>query len=379
MKVIGVMSGSSLDGLDIALLDLVIPADKPGTRATITEPSLRQPDSRIVWNLIAATKVDLPEELKQSLKKTIHQVPSELIKTEQAFSIFVSEALMVFKDQYQVTNPSAVGIHGHTIIHSPEHCRSWQLLNGALVAERINETVISDFRMQDICMGGQGTPMAVIADRDLFPGYKYYLNLGGIANVSIRNNDEWTAYDICPCNQLLDHIAQQVGQDYDMGGKLAASGKPIKALLEKLNSNPFLQKAPPKSLDNGYSRTIIAENSALFNEHSTPDILRTLVDYIVHNIAAQVAVGDESVSMFVTGGGTFNSFLIEQLNEKLKKQFVSLHVPEENIIHYKEAILIAYAAQLSILNKPNFIPTATGASAAASGGSIFFPSSHTHG
>lgn len=372
MKVIGVMSGSSLDGLDIALIEV-------RTRQSSLPGEAGNERPFIDWELLQAQTVELPPALKKQLQEAIHQVPADLIQTESDFSIFVAESILNFKTDHGVKEVSIVGIHGHTLIHKPLLSRSWQLLNGGMVAEKIDTPVACDFRNQDMSRDGQGTPMAVLADRDLFLGHKYYVNLGGIANVSICSDMGWSAFDLCPCNQLLDHYAKKLGSNYDAGGQLAAVGKVIPALLESLIAHPYIQQAPPKSLDNGYARQIINDIKTAFSEQSEHDILRTLVEYVVYNITEHTEDSATESTLIVTGGGTFNSFLVQRLNKELKTKNVSLYIPEEDIINYKEAILIGYAAHLRKTSTPNFVSSATGASRDVIGGAIYLPSPSPRG
>ena len=346
MLVLGVMSGSSLDGVDIALVNLSA-----------------QP---IQWKLIQAHSLEFPETLKDQLS-IAHTISAlELMEVEYTFTQFIADGLNTYLETHNL-EVDLIGVHGHTLCHQPRLSRSWQLINGGMLAELCRCPVVCDFRNQDMALGGQGAPMAILADRDLFAGYDYYLNLGGIANLATYRHGQ-VAYDICPCNQLLNYYAQVAGYAYDDKGQIAKSGQVSEALLQYLHSDPYLSQKPPKSLDNGHSRSLITEINKHF-ELSTEDKLRTMVEYIAEVIASTELAHQSQ--MLVTGGGAYNAFLIERLSVHLEAKRVSIVMPDRTLIDNKEAILIAYAAYLRYKGIPNFISPATGASADAIGGALY--------
>ncbi len=346
MLVLGVMSGSSLDGVDIALVNL---SGQP-----------------IQWKLVQAHSLQFSEKLKNRLSTAHSQSVEELMETEHLFTQFLSEGINTFIETNNL-EAQLIGVHGHTLWHQPRLSRSWQLLNGGMLAELCRCSVVCDFRNQDMALGGQGAPMAILADKDLFGGYDYYLNLGGIANLSTYTYGQ-IAYDLCPCNQLLNYYAQELGYAYDDKGQKAQSGNTAEALMQFLLNDPYLSQKPPKSLDNGHSRNLITEINNRF-ELSTEDKLRTIVEYISEVIAS--AQLEPQRRLLVTGGGAYNSFLMDRLNMHLASKEVSIVIPEKNLIDNKEAILIAYAAYLRYLGQPNFISSATGASANVIGGALY--------
>ena len=343
-RVVGLMSGSSLDGLDIVLIDF---QDKN-------------------WSLLKSDTISLPTDLAKSLATICDQTAIELAHTQAAYSSFLSTALKTFMEGY--SNIAVVGIHGHTVLHLPEIKTSWQLLNGGQVAAEINVPVVCDFRNQDMALGGQGTPMAVIADRDLYPGYDYYINLGGIANISYYDGKQWVAYDICPCNQVLNYFSSTMGLPYDNKGNIAKSGRINTKLLTTLNSTAFFHQAPPKSLDNSWIRNdfikIVADN-----ELSIPDSLRTCTECIALQIAESIVTPNAKI--LVTGGGSKNSYLIQLMKTQLVNKNSDIIIPDLQTVDYKEAILIAYCALLRLNKEVNFITSATGASQAVIGGALY--------
>ena len=354
MLVLGVMSGSSLDGLDVAIVDF------------------QYKERAWDWTLIEAKTIPLQPSLKKRLAHITDMKAFELAQTNSDYSAFISRSINNFLEEINQI-PQVAGIHGHTILHLPEAAISWQLLNGGHLAEKTKLPIVCDFRNQDMALGGQGTPMAVLCDRDLFIGYDAYLNLGGIANLSYNNTEEWIGYDLIGCNQFLNHFSAKKGLDFDKNGDLARSGKRLPDLLLKLDSDPYLHQAQPKSLDNSYIKSIIQEIDKIHG--STEDALFTCTEFISTQIAKELqATNIESV--LVTGGGTKNTYLIESIESKLDHNKITLTIPEDHIIDYKESILIAYAALLRWETLPNFVPTATGASSAVIGGALYLPANN---
>ena len=342
MKVIGVMSGSSLDGVDIATVHF---SDN--------------------WKIESAETIALPDQLADSLSRIMEMTALDIAKTEQAYSSYIAEALSKHIAKYGKAD--LIGIHGHTVLHYPDLQTSWQLLNPGMIASKVSLPVVSDFRNQDMALGGQGTPMAVIADRDLFTGYDYYVNLGGIANISYQRNGEWMAYDICPCNQILNHYSQRLGQPYDKGGSFAAKGTVRQNLLEHLLSLPFHKKLPPKSIDNSWIQKEIIPSIDKF-DYEPHDVLRTTIEYISIIIGDQLSQGEK---MLFTGGGSYNTYMMSCIEAQARKRNIACVIPDNLIVDYKEALLIAYAAILRYKQESNFIASATGASASISGGGLY--------
>lgn len=342
------MSGSSLDGIDIAMVDF----------------------QKKKWEILEAKTYGLPPSLVTLLQATPAQNAIELAHTESVYSNFISDCLRKFLPTD--TKIDVAGVHGHTILHLPEIETSWQLLNGGLVAAKSGLPIVCDFRNQDMALGGQGTPMAVIADRDLFIGHDYYLNLGGIANISETHNDGWIAYDICPCNQMLNHFSNKIGLEYDVDGILASQGSVSAELLDKLCSDHFYLESPPKSIDNSWVKDKVIKLAETY-KLKTEDSLRTIIEFI--SIQISNSIKTKSKSLYVTGGGAKNKFLIEIISEKLNSKDINIVIPEETIIDYKEAILIAYCATLRINSQPNFIGSVSGATNNAIGGALYLPTS----
>ncbi len=352
MLAIGIMSGSSLDGLDLAIVDFDI------------DDSVQLKD----WKLLKSKTVELPEELKQSLSQLIESTAITIAYTNASFSKFIADSILDFKAEIDIESPIIVGVHGHTVAHFPEEGISWQLLNGGYICAKIGLPVVCDFRNQDIAYGGQGTPMAVLADRDLFRGYDYYINLGGIANVSYLTHGNWMAYDLFPCNQVLNHYAAMLGHVYDRDGEISALGNVNQALLNQMLSDSYITQAAPKSIDNTWVRNHWIKMMDDYNL-SPADCLRTQVEFMTIDIVNTISRAGSKV--LITGGGAHNKYFVNLLKTKLPTAEFS--ISDRQLIDYKEAILIAYAAVLRWQSQPNFIANATGASRNSIGGAVYLP------
>lgn len=346
---IGVMSGSSLDGLDVALVEF-----KEG--------------SSIDWQLHKSYAFDLPQSLITSLKNIIEQKPFEIAETQNHFTQFVGESLQTFISQFSINiKIDFVAVHGHTVLHDINNQFSWQLLNGGQLCALIGQNVICDFRNQDMGLGGQGTPMAVLADRDLFEGSDYYINLGGIANISYLDNKKWMAYDTSPCNQVLNYFAQREGLPFDKDGTLARSGHVDSKLLQSLLAHEYIKAEPPKSLDNTWIKDIWIK-SMLSYELSNQDFLRTYIEFLAMTINDIIHTNGGNV--LLTGGGAKHIFLVDRLRS-LAQAKIEFLIPDEKVIDFKESILIAYAGFRRYTGKVNFIGTATGATRDVIGGAMY--------
>jgi len=345
---IGVMSGSSLDGIDIALVEFV--------------------DYKNDWQLLQCESVEMSSLLVEKLSNTPDQNAIQIADTQNCFSVFVADSVIQFRSKLDTAlneKIEFVGVHGHTVLHLIEHNFSWQLINGGYLASTIGLDVVCDFRNQDVALEGQGTPMAVIADRDLYPDYDAYINLGGIANLSKKQNQKWMSYDAFPCNQILNYFSKKVGQPFDKDGLISRTGQVNSELLNALKRQEYLLNPPPKSLDNNWIKNNWLK-SMLLHELSSEDFLRTYVEFMAQQIIFEIK---SKSKILLTGGGAKNLFLIarlEALNTKI--QFV---IPKKEIIDFKEAVLIAYASYLRLSMKTNFIADATGAQRDTIGGAHY--------
>ena len=347
---IGLMSGSSLDGLDIAYV------------------SFEQKDNHWSYQILAVECLSYPPTLHYKLK-TAAQLPSkELFLIHTQLGHFFGNAVKNFVSAHKLETLDFIASHGHTIFHDPENMMTCQIGDGAAIAVSSGFKTVSDLRSTDIAAGGQGAPIVPIGDQLLFSDYDAWLNIGGIANISLRqkNSQALLAFDICVANQILNFYANQVGKEFDRGGEMARSGKVDKVLFDTLNALDFYLKDGPKSLDNAYSTSIILpmiENTGLRIE----DKLATYTNHI----ACQIVKHTDTVkSILVTGGGAFNHYLIEVL-KSYSNAFI--HIPDENTIQYKEALVMAFLGLLRILEKENVLASVTGARKNSINGAVYLP------
>ena len=282
---------------------------------------------------------------------------------------------MKFKHDNKILKLDFISSHGHTVKHNPPEY-SIQIGNGKLINELTNITTINDFRTQDIDLGGQGAPLVPIGDKYLFGQYKYCLNLGGIANISFKENGKMKAYDICGCNILLNTYSKIYNKEYDKYGFISSKGKIIPWLIEKLNTVNYNFIKGPKSLDkismmkNNYN--IIDDYISKMDDVNLKkigyDILATVVEHISYEISKAVNTESDLDNILITGGGAKNVFLVEQIKNKLKCRVI---IPKKTIVDFKEALIFAYMGKLRLQNKINCLQSVTGAKRNHSSGFIY--------
>jgi anhydro-N-acetylmuramic acid kinase len=260
-----------------------------------------------------------------------------------------------------------ISSHGHTVFHQPGNHFTAQAGDGAALSAACGLPVVCDFRTADVALGGQGAPLVPIGDQLLFSEYEYCLNLGGIANISFSRGGKRIAYDICPVNMVLNHLASEKGKGYDKGGKMAEKGYFNVILLSKLNSAPYYQRTYPKSLGREeiekYFFKILKREKA-----STEDKLHTFIEHVAIEIAA--ATRNRKGKMLVTGGGAYNDYLISRIRAHSSLQVV---IPSPKIIEFKEALIFAFLGVLRWRNEVNTLKSVTGARRDSSGGAIYMP------
>ena len=339
---LGVMAGSSMDGLDIALTNFT------------------KVNGRWNFDCLQAITLDYDLEVKQALKKSPDLSLEEKKALDDWFGKWIGNKIRNFIHE-QKKNIQLVSVHGHTVIHSPKNKISWQLGNGQTIANTLNITTVSDFRTQDILQGGQGAPLVPYGDFNLFSEYDACLNLGGIANISFKKQKN--AWDICPCNQLLNFYANQLGLDYDEGGRKAKQGKIDDAFLMALESNEYFDKPSPKSLANDLFPL------QLLRTVPPKDGLHTSIMFIARQIAKNIPVS--LYNILVTGGGVFNTFLVSEIDKLLPN--TKMIIPDDMIISFKEAIIFAFLGILRLHKEINVLATVTGADKDTSSGKIYQP------
>jgi anhydro-N-acetylmuramic acid kinase len=344
----GLMSGTSLDGLDIALCEFR-PTDKS-------------------WEFKIRDAITYPysEKWMENLRNAQHLSANNLLLLHKEYGEYLGLQLNEFLKDKSV-RPELVASHGHTIFHQPQKKLTFQLGDGNCIAAACRITSISDFRSMDVALGGQGAPLVPIGDELLFGEYDLCLNLGGFANISFRSEHKRIAFDICPVNFVLNLLAVSQGMEYDNNGNIAASGQIDHSLLEKLNSLEYYKTPHPKSLGREWVEKHVfsaLEGSSL----SIADKMRTFVEHIAiqcGNITNPVAT--PGMKMLVTGGGAHNEFLIQQITKHSNTKII---VPDKLTIDYKEALIFAFLGLLRFQGKVNCLSSVTGASRDSCGGVI---------
>jgi anhydro-N-acetylmuramic acid kinase len=272
---------------------------------------------------------------------------------------------------YQV---GLIASHGHTTFHVPEKKMTAQLGDGAAIAAETKLPVVSDLRAMDLAFGGQGAPIVPIGEKLLLKDHSMFLNLGGIANISFNLPDGYIAFDVCPANRVLNLIAGFVNKEYDEGGQMAALGNVNEELLKKLNAFEYYQRPYPKSLANNFGTD---EIFSLLKSFGLPhnDLLRTYVEHITQQIKFAIANNYKlqitNHKLLVTGGGAFNNFLIERLSEELSSVGIEVAVPDENLIKYKEALIMGLIGVLRWRQEYNVLSSVTGAERDSIGGAVW--------
>jgi anhydro-N-acetylmuramic acid kinase len=355
IKVIGLMSGTSLDGLDMAYCEFW------------------QLGRQWHFAIKAAQTAEYPAEWTEKLQRLPHMSGLKLVQSDLKLGRWMGEQVREFTENNQL-EPDFVASHGHTVFHQPEAGLTWQIGNGHQLRASSGLPVIADFRSWDVALGGQGAPLVPIGDKLLFGGYALCLNIGGIANISAEVGDKRLAYDICGANMVLNHFARKQGKAYDHNGEMAARGQIDSSLLEKLGQLDFYQQAPPKSLGYEwiYEKVIpLMENSGL----STEDLLCTYCHHAGAVIAREARKllepsASKENKMLVTGGGAYNDALIECIKKYSENRF-SVEIPDPLTINYKEALIFAFLGVLKAKNQTNVLKEVTGASQNNSGGLIY--------
>jgi len=367
------MSGSSLDGLDLAVcrIRLEVSAEK-----LVSE-----------WEIMAAETDPFPPTWQARLRSAPSLPGRELWRLHADLGHWIGKRAKAFLAKYPEHSVTLAGSHGHTIFHEPDRKFTTQIGDGAAIATTLGLPTATELRGSDVAVGGQGAPLAPLADKYLFPEYDGFLNLGGIVNLSLRQSDGdgYVAGDISGCCQILDRLAAREGLKYDAGGTLASKGSPAPAFAQKIAALPFHQLPYPKSLGNAWVRE---ELWPILDDRSVPaaDLLHTFTRWLAKKIAydlAHVGAAAGTVeglkgkakpqTILLTGGGIHNDFLVDQLRATQDAEHPNFDfvVPDTITADFKEAALIALAALLRQQGIPNALTSATGASRETVNGALF--------
>jgi len=353
-KVIGIMSGTSLDGLDIAFCEF-------------------RKNKKWEHKIIHSETIKYTNEWKEKLFSAFTKSKKEISALDIEYGKFTGEKVNSFIKKHKIKS-DFISSHGHTVFHQPHKRITLQIGNGAKIASICKLPVVCDFRSGDVALGGQGAPLVPIVDKLLFAEHDFCLNLGGIANISFDNKKgERIAFDICPVNIVLNDLANKLGKEFDKNGTIASKGKINSELLDKLNSLSFYKKNPPKSLGREWIEKYFFPVLNSFNI-SIQDKLKTVCVHIAIQIALDVKslIVNPQSAILITGGGAYNKFLIDRIIAHSMRKVIS---PDDKTIQFKEAMAFAFLGVLKMRGEINILKSVTGATKNSSGGEIYrFPS-----
>lgn len=352
---IGMMSGSSLDGLDIVFAQF------------------HEDEGKWSFNIVESETVPFSNALQKRLLNSTQLNVHDYLALDADFGKFCGERVNNFlKKNKPVKKADVIGCHGHTTYHEPAKGITQQIGNGAAIAAITGIPVVTEMRSVDVALGGQGAPVVPIGEKFLFGNHRYYLNIGGIANLSVHDKGKTIAFDVCPANRVLNMLASLAHKKYDKNGQMASSGKRSPSLFSKLNKQKYYSEAYPKSLANSFGTDIIypiITNSGI----KTADALNTYTEHIAWQVMKSVEPfrRKKRDSILVTGGGALNVYLTNRLRNFLDKLNIEIIIPDKQTVEFKEALIMAFIAVLRIRNEVNVLSSVTGASRDSVNGALF--------
>lgn len=347
--VLGLMSGTSLDGLDLACCRFY------------------HNERGWTFDLLAAETIPYSIEWQSILRTANEQSEAKLQNLHEDYGRLLGAFAKDFLRKYAL-EVDLIASHGHTVFHQPDQGITFQMGDGAYLADMSGIPTVCNFRQEDVFKGGQGAPLVPLGDRLLFSDYALCLNIGGIANISFEWEGKRRAFDICPANQVLNYLSEKLGLPYDEDGNAAASGRMIISLFDQLNSLEYYQLRFPKSL----GREWVEDKIFPLIDHADyriEDLLHTFSLHIAYQIA-EVVKRHSNGKILITGGGAWNRFLVDNIRSMIKH---SVEIPSAELVNFKEAIIFALLGLLRLRNEINCLASVTGASADSSAGDIYSP------
>ncbi len=352
------MSGSSLDGLDMAFVHF------------------EENAGQWTFEILETSCKSYPADWKEKLTGISGLTAKEYLQLHAAYGHWVGMSVNDFMEERNLAyRVQLIASHGHTAFHDPVHRMTAQLGDGSAIAAETGIRTITDLRSVDVALGGQGAPIVPIGEKLLFPDFHLFLNIGGIANISAKGKER-IGFDVCPANRILNLLASGTEKGYDDNGSLAASGNINDKLLDQLNGLDYYKQAYPKSLSNEFGLHEIYP-LILHADLSINDALATYVEHIAVQISKsliplkQKFSEGEELRLFITGGGAHNRFLIERINHKVSPADIQCVIPSESLVDYKEALIIALMGALRWREEINVLHTVTGASKDSINGAVW--------
>lgn len=366
-RAIGVMSGSSLDGLDIACVEF------------------EESGGKWAYRVMEASCRSYTREWETRLRDAVQLNARDYLLLHSDYGHYIGKEINAFIEEKGLAYQAGlVASHGHTSFHMPPRMTA-QLGCGAAIAAETGLPVVSELRAMDLAFGGQGAPIVPMGEKWLMGDYAYFLNIGGIANISHNGAGSYTAFDVCPANRVLNMLAAEAGQAYDAGGQMASSGNPDPALLQRLNSQSYYDQPYPKSLANDFGTDVIyplimdAVRAKQQGEQGLRDAMRTYTEHIAQQVrrALVLVLSANGIThaggarMLVTGGGAFHTLLVSRIRALLEPLGVDTVVADPDLCNYKEAIIMAFLGVLRWREEPTVISSVTGARESSVGGSMW--------
>lgn len=354
-RLIGLMSGTSLDGLDIAYIEF-----------SFDYSNIDFDIKTIDFDIKFAETFKYTNDILYEFEAVKDASGIDLLKSHNSYGTYIGKQVNAFMNKNNITDVDFIASHGHTIFHQPELNLTFQLGNPAYISAETGISCVGDFRTLDVALGGQGAPLVPIGDKLLFSEYDFCINLGGFANISFDKKESRVAYDICPVNIITNEFAKLFSKDFDEDGNIGKQGKINVGLLNSLNNLDYYKAKYPKSLGKEWVDNFF--NDCLW-QAKIPDLdkLRTVYEHISMQIAN--AVNKETgKNILFTGGGTYNGFLLDLIKQKTEKKII---IPDAKIIDFKEALIFGLLGVLLIEYKTNTLASVTGASADSVGGCIY--------
>lgn len=343
MKIVGIMSGTSMDGLDLALCEF------------------KTQNGQVSFSLLASQTIAYEPTWKEQLQNAFNASAQAYFKLHSAYGVYIGQQVNAFLTKHQQT-ANAIASHGHTIFHQPQLGFTTQIGCGATIAAKTGVTTVCDFRSIDVALNGQGAPLVPIGDRDLFPSLESCLNIGGIANISFTKHTKTSAFDICVANMALNYLTETVEKAFDDGGKMAQAGNCDDVLLQSLLKLNTQQQSLGREFFENHFLPVLNHSTISLN-----DKLTTCVEYTALQIS-ETLNHQQLNSVLITGGGAYNTFLIERLKYYYKG---SIEIPADEIIQFKEAIIFAYLGYLRLNETVNTLNSVTKASRDSIGGAVY--------
>lgn len=343
-QAVGVMSGSSLDGIDLAWCEFV------------------EENGLWSYNIREARTIQYSTQMQQRLAEVMQGSALDLARLHRDLGRSIGQECAALLKGEKV---DVIASHGHTIFHKPDEGLTTQVGCGAQIAALSGTNTVTDFRTVDVALGGQGAPLVPLGEELLFPQHKVFLNIGGICNVALHREDRIMGYDVCIGNQALNYLAEEAGERYDAEGAIARSGVLNGALLQSMNALPFHQQAPPRSLGREW---FTADILPLIKNPSIPlpDRMRTVVEHIAVQLAA--ALKGINSKCLVSGGGAYNTFLMDRIRELSGAEIA---IPESSVVEFKEALIFALLGVLRLRDEPTALASVTGAKRDCVGGAVY--------